>query len=246
MIDDEFDDSVSLVSISRVDTKNLVFEGRAVIDRPKQVRLTILPGTTWVIPKEGEQWLVKRNGRYWHLLCKTDYQDQRRLLPQTEGMYAYGGTGETHILGSDIILHGNVRVEGSFDVGEKDPLPDVLDSDDPNAIEKKPEEHQEQSFSISPQNFTVGSSFPKNAKVSLPAGRFSVVTLVGRFTSVSATTLLNIKVGEETKSVSLLSNTQGDLSETFFFKPGSSTSVSLTTRASAVNLTGVRLRVVQF
>lgn len=196
MIENDINDARSLVAITSVDLKNMVFEGKAMIDRPKQLTMTILPGSTWVIPSVGEQWLIQRNGKTWHLLSKINFQDPRALLPQSEGMYAYGGLGKTHIVGESVSIHAPLFVE-----------------DEPvRPATQKPVE-------IATPSFQVDTGSPVIVPLSsTEAGSGMVaVTVGGALNDIASSMALDISLAGQSKTVVGLNQLGSVLfSETFF------------------------------
>jgi hypothetical protein len=223
MIENDINDARSMVAITHVDLTNMVFRGEAVIDRPKQLNMTILPGSTWVVPSVGEQWLIQRNGMEWHLLSKVNFQDPRALLPQTEGMYAYGGRGPTHIVGESIHLHAPVFMESQ---------------------ELRPAEQQEVELPVTGFMLTGGEPTIV-ALSSTEAGSGMVgVTVSGRGVGGANAYALDITLAQDIKTIFVPQNLDAYFSETFFLPAESITGISFATRPGlSAGISGLAVRI---
>ena len=223
MIDPEISNSRTIVAITSVDLKNMTFEGKAVVDRPKQIKMTLLPGTTWAIPSVGEQWMVQRDGIKWYLLAKLNFQDPRGLLPQTEGMFAYGGKGETHIVGKQVSVHAPLFVEG-----------EELRAPSQKVVE------------VSTPDFTLSGEAPAIVPLSSTEAGLGMVavTVGGRGESNTGTYALDITLSGQTKTVVVPPNTNPYFSETFFLLGEEITGVSFTARPTAMaQVSGLTVRI---
>ena len=93
-----------VVNITAIELTTLAFTGYNPATGSVPIAATLMPGAVFVIPAVGEQWLVEKVSGRWFLKAKTPFQDQRQMLEPREGMTAVGGTGPTHVVGSEVHL----------------------------------------------------------------------------------------------------------------------------------------------
>lgn len=70
-------------------------------------------GETDVVPAVGEQWYVVRSGGVWTLDSRAPIQYPALAIPPTQGQVKVGsGNGPVELVGTQINLHGPLRVPG--------------------------------------------------------------------------------------------------------------------------------------